>query len=246
LAWVLRTALPLRDDFQVFYNGSKLEASKAGKGRLKKWILGTDIIDLPKPAEDQTTAAEDKNEPEASGKRHGLVHPLLGRITGYAEAYKDLLTGKSDDVFRSFGFFVYVRDRLINVEDGHFGISPDELRHGTFGRMRVVVYMDGLDDFLQSDRERIREGPVRIAAQNVLRAIFNFVRKFLNKHDGGVGAGTRFANTLAATSGSVSRRPIIEMVRAALSGNAASSYLILPPETDKAEREALVSRYFGF
>ena len=96
----------------------------------------------------------------------------MGRITGYAEAYKDLLTGKSDEVFRRFGFFVYVRDRLINVEDGHFGISPspDELRHGTFGRMRVVVYMEGLDDFLQSDRERIRDGPVRVAAQNVLRA----------------------------------------------------------------------------
>jgi hypothetical protein len=32
------------------------------------------------------------------------------------------------------------------VVDGHFGIKPDELRHGTFGRIRVVVHMDGLDD----------------------------------------------------------------------------------------------------
>lgn len=27
--------------------------------------------------------------------------------------------------------FVYVLGRLINVADGHFGIKPDELRHGT-------------------------------------------------------------------------------------------------------------------
>jgi hypothetical protein len=242
LEWVLRTALPLRDDFQIYYNGKRLEPSKAGKGRLKKWILGSDIVDLPKPAENQTTAAEDENEPEASAKRHGLTHPLLGRITGYAEAYKDLLTGKSDDVFRSFGFFVYVRDRLINVEDGHFGISPDELRHGTFGRIRVVVYMDGLDDFLQSDRERIREGPVRVAAQNILRAIFNHVRQFLNKHDAGEDAGARLGSTLGSTPGSVSRRPIIEMVRASLAGSVSSSYLIVPPAGTQAERNELIAQ----
>jgi hypothetical protein len=240
LEWVLRTALPLRDDFAIFYNGTKLESSKTSKGRLKKWILGSDIVELPKPADDQIEPNEDVNEEAASTKRFGLTHPILGRITGYAEAYKDLLTGKSDDIFRSNGFFVYVRDRLINVEDGHFGIPADELRHGTFGRLRIVVYMDGLDDYLQSDRERIREGPVRIAAQNVLRAIFNYIRQFLNKHDAGLVTGTRLATTLASTPGSVSRRPIIELVRASISGSASSNYLMLPPESATEERDTLV------
>jgi hypothetical protein len=241
LEWILRTALPLRDDFAIYYNGAKLKPSKAGKGRLKNWILGKDIVDLPKPAENQAEATEDKNEPDDSDKRFALTHGILGRITGYAEAYKDLLTGKSDDVFRSHGFFVYIRDRLINVEDGHFGISPDELRHGTFGRMRVVVHMDGLDDYLQSDRERIRDGPVRVSAQNILRAIFNHVRQFLNKYDIGQQPGAKLASTLAATSGSISRRPIIELVRAALAGNASPSYITLPPESAEAERKDLVS-----
>ena len=239
LEWVLRTALPLRDDFAIYYNGTKLESSKTSKGRLKKWVLGNDIIELPKPADDQIEANEDLNEDAASTKRFGLTHPVLGRITGYAEAYKDLLTGKSDDIFRSNGFFVYVRDRLINVEDGHFGIPADELRHGTFGRLRIVVYMDGLDDYLQSDRERIREGPVRVAAQNVLHAIFNYIRQFLNKHDAGLVTGTRLATTLASTPGSVSRRPIIELVRASISGSASSNYL-LPPESATEERDTLV------
>jgi hypothetical protein len=241
LAWVLRTALPLRDDFSIYYNGTKLESTKTNKGRLKKWVLGSDVVELPKPADDQIEANEDNNEIASSPKRFGLMHPVLGRITGYAEAYKDLLTGKSDDIFRSYGFFVYVRDRLINVEDGHFGIPADELRHGTFGRLRIVVYMDGLDDYLQSDRERIREGPVRVAAQNVLRAIFNYVRQFLNKHDAGLVAGTRLSTTLASTPGSVSRRPIIELVRAAIAGSASSNYLMLPPASAKQERDTLVA-----
>jgi hypothetical protein len=233
LVWVLRTALPLRDDFAIYLDGTKLEASKAGKGRLKRWVLGEDISELPKPAQDEVEVSEDENEAKDSDKRFALSHSILGRITGYAEAYKDLLTGgKSEQIGRSYGFFVYVRDRLINVEDGHFGIPADELRHGTFGRMRVVIHVDGLDDFLQSDRERIREGPARVATQNILRAIFNHVRQFLNKYDVGVDAGTRLSSTLAATPGSTSRRPIIELVRAALLGTTSSKYIRLPAEID--------------
>lgn len=122
LQWVLRTALPLRDDLAINLDGAELEPSKAAKGRLKKWILGKDIDELPKPAPDEIDASEDENELDDSHKRFGLTHSVIGRITGYAEAYKSLLTGKSDELFRSHGFFVYVRNRLINVEDGHFGI----------------------------------------------------------------------------------------------------------------------------
>jgi hypothetical protein len=134
LEWVLRTALPLRDDFSIHLDGVKLEPSKAGKGHIKKWVLGKDIVELAKPAPSEIDATEDKDQPKDSETRFALEYKALGRIKGYAEAYRDLLTGKSDDLGRSHGFFVYVLGRLINVQDGHFGISPDELRHGTFGR----------------------------------------------------------------------------------------------------------------
>jgi hypothetical protein len=241
LEWVLRTALPLRDDFAIYLDGTKLEPSKSGKGRIKKWVLGKDITALAKPAPDDIEAREDVSQPANSDKRFGLDHKDLGRITGYAEAYKDLLTGKSDDLGRSHGFFVFVLGRLINVVDGHFGIQPDELRHGTFGRIRVVVHMDGLDDFLQSDREHIREGPILTDAQNILRAIFNFVRPFLEKHDAEEESGARLARKLAGSPASLARRPIIEMARAALDGKIKSRYLALPAATTKAERENLVS-----
>jgi Histidine kinase-, DNA gyrase B-, and HSP90-like ATPase len=145
LEWVLRTALPLRPDFNIWLNGNKLVPSKQGKGLLKQWILGKDLIQLPKPSPKGVSVSEDTSVNKASEHRFGIDVLLLGRITGYAEAYKDILTGKSDELGRSYGFFVYVFGRLVNVMDGHFGISPDELRHGTFGRFRLVVHMDGLD-----------------------------------------------------------------------------------------------------
>lgn len=241
LEWVLRTALPLRDDFSIYLDGAKLESSKAAKGRLKKWILGKDIDALPKPAPDEIEATEDKNQPKDSETRFALEHKAVGRITGYAEAYRDLLTGKSDELGRSHGFFVYVFGRLINVEDGHFGISPDELRHGTFGRIRVVVHMDGLDEYLQSDREHIRQGPVLKDAQNILRAIFNKIRPELEKADAQEDPGAKLARKLAGSPASLVRRPIIEMARAVLNGKIKSRYIALPLAITQNERDKLVA-----
>lgn len=241
LEWILRTALPLRDDFVIYLDGEKLESSKAEKGRLKRWVLGKDIKTLSKPAPDGIEANEDKNQPKDSDTYFGFVDETLGRITGYAEIYKNLLTGKSANIGRSHGFFVYVRGRLINVEDDHFGIPPDELRHGTFGRIRVVVHMDGLDDYLQSDRERIREGRVLNDAQNILRAIFNKIRPEIEKIDLETDPAVRLAQKFAGSPASLARRPIIEMVRAALSGRIKSRYITIPPVRSAAEQDEVVA-----
>lgn len=243
LEWVLRTALPLRDDFAVHLNGAKLQPSKAGKGRLNTWILGKDIETLPKPAPDDIEVVEDKGQPADSTTRYSLNHPDVGRITGYAEAYRDLLTGrkKSDELGRSHGFFVYVLGRLINVADDHFGIPPDELRHGTFGRVRIVVHMDGLDDFLQSDRERIREGPALTHAQNILRGIFNKIRPEVEKADDDEEAGARLARKLAASPSGLARRPIVDLARAALAGKVRSRYIALPKAPTGPEREGVIA-----
>ncbi|MEX2142645.1 MAG: ATP-binding protein [Pirellulales bacterium] len=241
LEWILRTALPLRDDFAIYLDGEKLVPSKASKGRITRRVLGKDIKELPKPAP-EVEAIEATVQPKEPEKRFALEHQAIGRITGYAEAYKDLLTtGKSEELGRSHGFFVYILGRLISAEDGHFGISPDELRHGTFGRMRVVVHMDGLDEYLQSDREHIREGPVLKDAQNILRGIFNAMRPVIEKHDAQEEPGAKLARKLAGSPASLARRPIIELVRAALNGQIRSRYVALPPATTKIERERIVA-----
>ena len=166
--------------------------------------------------------------------------PDLGRVTGYAEVYKDILSGKSDELGRSYGFFVYVYERLLNVIDGHFGISPDELRHGTFGRFRLVVHMDGLDNGLRSNREAIGEGPLLETAQDVLRAIFNAIRPTLEKHDQDEEPGAKLARKLAASPASLSRKPIVELARAVVEGKSNARYLIVPKHESNEEREAFL------
>ena len=204
--------------------------------------MGKDITELPKPAPKDIEATEDENAPKNSDTRFALEHEGLGRITGYAEAYRELLTGgKSSELGRSHGFFIYVLGQLINVDDGHFGISPDELRHGTFGRIRVVIHMDGLDEYLRSDRERVRQGPILNDAQNILRAIFNKIRPELEKADAEEEPGVRLARKLGESPASLARRPIIEMARAALEGKIRSRYIALPPATTPNERDQLIA-----
>ena len=241
LGWVLRTALPLRDDFSIWYNGKKLAPSKQVKGRIGKWVLGKDITELPRPAPKETAPSEDEDVALADQRHFGLNVPELGRVTGYAEAYKDLLGGKSDEIGRSYGFFVYILGRLINVDDGHFGIDPNELRHGTFGRFRLVINIDSLDDELRSNRETVRDGTPYEIAKNVLRAIFKHVRPFIDRHDSDEAPGERLKRKLAATPASLSRIPILELARAVVEGRSNARYLIVPKPVSEGEKEAFLT-----
>ncbi|MCH7915643.1 MAG: hypothetical protein IH856_21850 [Deltaproteobacteria bacterium] len=231
LEWILRTALPLRDDFSIYLNGMKLLPSKAGRGLIKKWILGRDLKTLAKPASDEIQARVASEFPKGSPEYYGLYHPLLGRITGYAEAYHDVLTtGKSERLGRSYGFFVYVYGRLINIDEEYFGVDSNLLRHGTFSRFRLVINIDKLDEELRSTRDSIREGPICTETRNVLHAIFNFVRPKIEAVDKQESRGARAARKVAGTPGSLTRRPIVELTRLALAGRARPRYLQIPPK----------------
>ena len=242
LEWVLRTALPLRPDFAIWLKGKKLESSKEGKGLLKKWIIGKDLVDLPTPAPQDFTISENRNLHENDVHRYGLYVQSLGRVTGYVEAYEELLSGgKSDDIDRSYGFFVYVYERLVNVDDGHFGISPNVLKHGIFGRFRLVIHMDGLDEGLRSNRETVAEGTLRSTAQNTLQAIFNAVRPTIETHLRDETPGARLSRKLAAGPASLSRNPIVELARDVLDGHKKARYLLVPEYTSDIEKEEFLT-----
>lgn len=242
LNWVLRTALPLRPDFSIYLNGNQLKSSKQEKGLIKKWVFGKDLTVLPRPAPKVIeTLAPSKKSGVQQEFKFGLNVPDLGHIHGYAEAYTDLLTGKSDQIGRSYGFFVYVLGRLINVSDGHFQISPDELRHGTFGRMRVVVHIDSLDAILRSNREALSEGPLLTLTQNVLRGIFNAVRATIEKRDEEEEPAARLARRVAGSPSSLARTPIVDLAGQVASGKQRSKYLIVPRHSSKAEQGEFLS-----
>ena len=237
LRWVLRTALPLRPDFSVWLDGEELSPSKSERELLGRWVLGKDLVDLPRPQPKGTSPTEDENLALDDEHRFGLDVPGLGRVTGYAEAYQDLLTGgKSEELGRSHGFFVYVYGRLLNVSDGHFGISPNALRHGTFGRFRLVIHMDGLDQGLRSNRETVGEGPLLQTARDVLRAVFNAVRPTIDNYIQENEPGALLARVVAATPASLSRTPILDLASAVLGNRTSARHLIVPGDLSKEKK----------
>ena len=85
------------------------------------------------------------------------------------------LAGKSAELVRSEGFFVYVRGRLVNEEDARFGLH--ELSHATLNRFRAVVHADELDNVVTANRESMEDVKLYRDAQAVLNEVFNEARQ---------------------------------------------------------------------
>jgi Histidine kinase-, DNA gyrase B-, and HSP90-like ATPase len=239
LGWVLRTAMPLRDDFRLFLNGQPLLSSKTNQPILRRWVLGKDLTTLSKPAPEDLVAEDDPKFPEGDERRYGLVHSVLGRVTGYAEVYEDLLTGqKSEEIGRSNGFFIYVRGRLLNIDDERFGIDPDTLRHGTFARFRAVLYVDRLDEDLRSTREAVREGALTSLARDIAKALFNLARA--ETENARSSNGTR--GRIGGAAGSLTRRPLVGLIQSALEGSTTPRYIRLP-KVRAADRKDFIEKF---
>ncbi len=245
LRWILRTVMPLRDDFELFLDGDPVEPSKIDVPLIEKWIIGKDIVGdtLRKPCPEGFEVTEDESIPEGSIHRYGLSHPQLGRITGYIELYEsDISGGRSGELGRSNGFFVYVRDRMINtaVEDDGFGIQRNLLRHGTFSQFRMVVHIDSLDDVLRSSRESLQEGELYRLAQDFLHASFNLARNRLVEHEKSQSPGALLAARLSSTPGSLTRTPLFALAKLAIEGKVRPVYTRLPEGLNEVGKQELI------
>ena len=144
LRWVLSTGLPLHADFQVYLDSELVASSKE---RLK--VIKTIKIDEDLPG--------------------------IGTIKGHARIYEKPLTGgKSADLARSHGFFVRVRERVINLEDELFGITQPN--HASWARFALEIRAEGLRDHLLSSREGVRDSEVVREFRQYLLDVFNQCR----------------------------------------------------------------------
>jgi len=245
LRWILGTAMPLRDDFKLFLDGEPVESSKINEPLIQRWVIGKDITEdtLGKPCPEGFEVTEDETFPADSIHRYGLFHPELGRITGFVELYEnDISRGKSAQWGRSHGFFVYVRGRLINTgdDDDGFGIPRNQLRHGTFTRFRMVVYIDKLDDALRSSRESLQEGELYNLARNFLRAAFNLARKRHVEFEKDQLPGVFLPARVSSVPGSLTRKPLVALALQAIKGMANPIYMRLPKDLDDAATQELI------
>ncbi len=242
LEWLLEHAMPLREDFNLYLDGKRIVSRKEHAKKLGTYVLGTKDIELQSPAPDDATVYEDQDAGNPA-QRIGIQVPSLGRVSGVIEIFEDPIdVGKSEDIGRSNGFFVFVRGRLVNADDPGFGIDRNKLRHGTFSRFRMVIHADGLDAELRSSRERLRSGPLFKIARNIAHAGFNFARLKLQVAEAGASTSSRVALRVAAAPAALTRRPLAAVAAAMFAGRHDSRYITLPVGLDEEAQEEFVER----
>ncbi len=169
LRWVLRTAMPLSTAFRLFLNDEEIESSKEDHTVLVEF----NISDLPAV---RLQALTEKTGQQWSVEEGALIaESFPSGISGSAMVTLQTLGGKSAELVRSEGFFVYVRDRLVNEEDARFGLH--ELSHATLNRFRAEIHIDDLDRVLTANRESMEDVQLYHQAQAVLNEVFNEARQ---------------------------------------------------------------------
>ncbi|MBU2102352.1 MAG: ATP-binding protein [Candidatus Omnitrophica bacterium] len=227
LKMVLRTALPINPQFNLYFNGEQLKAGKIDASLIQKWIIGK---------EDEVARA--LRFEVAAKKPPSIVVPSLGRIWGEVELFKDPVTGGKAEIWgRSHGFFVMVRGRLINLHDELFGLET--LSHGTFSRFRMVVHADGLDDFLRATRESVAEDEEGVINLRLyLKEKFNEARSKYNTYISEEDAEKSLPKRISSVPRSLSRLPLQLAIKRFLTGDIKKFFLIkVPINLEDMEKE---------
>jgi Histidine kinase-, DNA gyrase B-, and HSP90-like ATPase len=176
LNWVLRTAMPLKSDFQLFLNNQEIKSAKEDY----------DIAASFKVNELPPDRIKALNEQKADGWR------IEGDAV-YSNTFKQGIRGsvlvtvrtlpgkKSDDLARSNGFFIKVLGRLINQEEPFFGMT--HLHYGTFNRFRADIDADDLDLIITAPREGVSLTDMRAKFEDFLVEVFQEARSRYQRYE---------------------------------------------------------------
>ncbi|SEI91259.1 Histidine kinase-, DNA gyrase B-, and HSP90-like ATPase [Deinococcus reticulitermitis] len=166
LEWVLRTAMPLGIDFNLFLNSNKIESSKEDY----KKVVEFKISDLPKKRLEnlQEATKVDWTIVDQGLKSEFFPSGIFGTIF---VTERTLIGNKSEDIARSHGFFIRVNKRLVNLSDPLF--IDQALMHGVFNRFRADIDVDDLNTEIKASRESFEESQLKDILKIVLREIFN-------------------------------------------------------------------------
>jgi len=172
LKWVLRTAMPLRSDFQLWVNGDQIESSKSNFA----CVVEFEVQDIPDTRVKALNSKLEDNAWHWKKTDTGLVSDIFpAGVNGQVIVTdRSLVQGKSADIERSHGFFVKVRGRLVNQKEELFGLHA--LSHATINYFRADINADDLNSEVTAPREGLEAGPKTAALQNLLLELFNEAR----------------------------------------------------------------------
>ncbi|CAJ4358235.1 HSP90 family protein [Burkholderia pseudomallei] len=170
LSWVLRTAMPFdpTNKFQLFLGGDEIKSSKSDY----EIVISFKVTELPQSRLDGLNSIGQENWRVVGDSIVSKTFP--SGIRGAIDVFDRALTGKSDDLGRSNGFFIRVRGRLLNEDDPLFGMEP--LSFQTFNRFRAELQVNDLDPYVLSSREEIENADAKQQLERFLNACFNEAR----------------------------------------------------------------------
>ncbi|WP_020072282.1 ATP-binding protein [Faecalispora sporosphaeroides] len=232
LKWILRTALPLNPQFNLFYNGQRVESSKIDVPILKEWIVGKD--DKTAETFKGTVCSEHNGE-------YTIDFENLKGVSGKFILYKDsLVSGKSSGLGRSHGIFLNIRGRLINLDDPLLGMEA--FSHGAFNRTRIIIDADELDNNLTSTREAVKESlPYKQLKDYIKRKFNSEVRTYYFDEENREADKRTISYRLSQTSYTTSKRPIYNFAKRYFAGEIVNPFLIERPSDSK--RQTILDAY---
>tara|TARA_R110000744_G_scaffold380488_1_gene501457 strand:+ start:3189 stop:5648 length:2460 start_codon:yes stop_codon:yes gene_type:complete len=227
LKWILSTALPLNPGFKLYFNGDEIKSSKEKVDPLKTWVFGDD---------DNVVT---KNSEYSAGKDEESTYvdlPSLKGVRGCLELYDDsLVKGKSQDWGRSNGIFLTIRKRLINIDDPLLGMPA--MTHGVFNRSRILVEADGLNDYITSTRESIKDSVAFTELKRYISRKFSEAREFYFSKLQDEELRSRASYKIAHAAGSMSRRPLLVAAKKFFAGDVSKLILTDIPENLTVEQK---------
>jgi hypothetical protein len=215
LRWVLGLGMPLRSDFGVWVNDSAVQSALESRA-ITTWDL--DEPKLVARVEAEWAAALKNGEVTGAlvmpvpGDSKTVRFPSLGDVTATVRLFdQSLAKGAASDMGRTFGFFVYVRGRLINPDDDKLLLH--EPSFGTFYRSQFVLHIDSLDEILLADRERLDRSSPMIPELRVLqRAVYLAARDELTQRDDDILQQRSTENVLPIELRDIYREPLISLL----------------------------------
>lgn len=234
LNWVLRTAMPLKVDFKLFLNSQRVESSKEDYDLAAEF----DLKDLP--AKRLKGLTEKTGESWQVTKKGITSDSFTEGITGNVIVTEKTLPGKSDDLLRSYGFFVRVRGRLISEDEPFFGMT--HLHHGTLNRFRADIQADDLDDIITAPRENVGASSLKDKFEALLLEIFQEARdryeRFVKDQETAEEGKKEYNRTFVSPA--LIEQPIASVLSLAQSTEGAEAdaswfYFDLPPKEQIAE-----------
>jgi hypothetical protein len=171
LRWVLQTAMPLASDFNLYLNKIRIDSSKASYTRAVEF----EVYELE---DERLRSLESVTSEKWTRNSKSITSPSFpSGISGSVYVTEKSLYsagGKSEDLGRSHGFFVRVRNRLINETDPLFGARP--LSFTTWYRFAAIVEVDDLNDYITAARDDVEDSTIKEKLREFLIALFNQAR----------------------------------------------------------------------